>query len=154
MPSAAMVAGISQRSAAVPLAVAMLANPIGAYVALVMAIALLVYGVHAREFVPLLTGSAAGFLTLLAFLHAAPNAVALVLIAAGVALLDAEFRFATSGMAAIVGLAALLGGSWWLLTITHGTAAPSEALSAILALAGSATVLLATLLGWRRSTSS
>jgi membrane-bound ClpP family serine protease len=142
-----------QRSACVPLAVALLANPIGAYVALVTAIALLVYGAHARRFVPLLTGSAAGLLTLVAFLHVAPNGGALALIAAGVALVHTEFRFATAGMAAILGMTALLGGSWWLLGLGQGGTTLPEALRALLAFAGSASVLLATLIGWRRSVS-
>jgi membrane-bound ClpP family serine protease len=147
-----MVQPSRQRSAAVPLAVALLANPMGAYVALVMAIALLIYGVHARRFMPLLTGSAAGLLTLVAFLHVAPNGGALALIFGGVALVHAEFRFATAGTAAILGMSALLGGSWWMLSVAHGGAPLPEALRALLALAGSASVLQATLLGWRRST--
>lgn len=135
-----------------PFAVALLANPVGAYIALVTAIALLVYGVHARRYVPLLTGSAAGVLASIAFLHVAPNTIALASIAAGVAFADAEFRFATAGAAAILGVLALLGGSWWLLSGGPPGAAPPESLRALVALAGSVSILLATLLGWRRST--
>jgi membrane-bound ClpP family serine protease len=134
------------------MAVALLANPVGAYVTLVVAAASIVYGAHVRRLVPLFTGFAAGLLTVLAFMHAAPHALALALAAAGVALLDAEFRFATAGWAALFGLAALMSGSWLLLGAASGGWTPPGMVRGTLALTGSVSLLLATYVGWRRAT--
>jgi membrane-bound ClpP family serine protease len=135
----------------VPLAVALLAHPAGAYVALVVAVGGGVYGALARRFVPAFTGAAAGFLTLLAFLHVRPHGAALPLIAAGVGLLVAEFRFGSHGTAGTIGLAAVFAGSWLALAPPALVPLPLP-WRAMLALAGTLALLLATVGGWRRAT--
>jgi membrane-bound ClpP family serine protease len=96
-------------------AVALLAAPAGTYGCLVVALAALVYACHARTFVPAFTGTAAAALTLLAFLMHRPDATAAATLALGVVLLHAEFRFATYGAAAVLGLAICAWSSWLLL---------------------------------------
>ena len=96
-------------------AVALLAAPAGTYGCLVVALAALVYAWHARAFVAAFTGVSAAALTLLAFLLYRPDATATATLALGVALLHAEFRFATYGAAAALGLATCAWSSWLLL---------------------------------------
>jgi len=98
-----------------PFAVALLAAPAGAYGCLVVALAAVVYAYHARTFVPAFTGVAAAALTLLAFLQHRPDPAAAAALALGAALLHAEFRFATYGAAAVLGLATCAVSSWLLL---------------------------------------
>jgi membrane-bound ClpP family serine protease len=135
----------------VPLAVALLAHPAGAYVALVAAIAGLFYGAHVRRFVPLFAGVCAGVLALLGFLHVPPHGAALPLIAVGVALLTAEFRFGSVGAAGALGLAGAFAGSWLLLAPPAIEPLPPP-WRALLALAGTLALALAVLAGWRRAT--
>lgn len=134
-----------------PLTVALLAHPAGAYACLVVAVAAVAYGARVRRFVPLFAGSAAGFLAVLGFMHVPPRAIALVLLAAGVALLHAEFRSSTSGVPGALALAALLLGSWWVLSPANGALTLPLVARALLALVGTGCVLFATLVSQRRS---
>lgn len=98
-----------------PFPIALLSHPAGAYGFLVIAVAGLFYGGLGRVFVPAFTGVAAALLTALAFLHQAPNPLALSLLAVGLLLVTAEFLLPTAGAAGLTGFAANVGGSWLLL---------------------------------------
>jgi membrane-bound ClpP family serine protease len=133
-----------------PLPVALLAHPAGAYGALVVTIAALVHAYHTRAFVPAFTADSAAALTVLAFLHHAPDAAGLVALALGVVLLHAEFLRSTYGLAALLGLGACALGSWQLLAST-GTAWPAlpPPLRVAAALLGSLLILASVLRGMR-----
>ena len=133
-----------------PLPVALLAHPAGAYGALVVTIAALVHAYHTRAFVPAFTAVSASALTALAFLHRAPDATGLVALALGVALLHAEFLWSTYGLAAVLGLGACTTGSWQLLA-SEGAPWPAlpTPLRIAVALLGSLLLLVAVLRGMR-----
>lgn len=133
-----------------PFAVALLAHPVGAYAFLVIGIATLVYGAHARRFVPLFAGTSSALLACLAFLHARPSAASLALLALAVVLMHAEFRCATRGALGALGLVAATWGSWLALGI--GAPLPSAPARLAIALAGAAGLLLAVGAALRRAT--
>lgn len=136
-----------------PLAVALLCHPAGAYVCLIAALAGLVYAWHTRTFVPAFTAASAALLTTLSFLHVPPDAFALLLLASGVVLLQTEFLRPTYGAALLVGLSASIVGSWQLLGAApgaSGTLAP--AVRVALALTGTLTLAAAVLRGLRLRT--
>lgn len=119
-----------------PLAVALLCHPAGAFVSLVAAVVAGLYAAQSHRFLPVFTAASAALLTLLAFLQAPPSGAGLVCLGIGVVLLHAEFRWATFGLAGLLGIAAALFGAWLLL------AALEPAVRGTLALLG-ALVLLA-----------
>ena len=136
-----------------PFAVALLCHPAGAYACLVVALAAFIYAWHTRRFVPAFTAASAALLTTLSFLHVPPDTVALLLLAIGVVLLQAEFLLTTYGAALLLGLAASIVGSWQLLATApgaSGTLAP--ALRIALALTGTLTLAAAVLRGLRQRT--
>lgn len=136
-----------------PFAVALLANPAGAYACVVLTLAAFVYACHTREFVPLFAAVSAALLTGLAFAHAAPSATGLALLVAGLALLQAEFLLPTYGSALLTGLVASGAGSWLLLGATPvagGTLAGPVRIA--LAALGTALLLAAVLRGFRLRT--
>jgi membrane-bound ClpP family serine protease len=102
-----------------------------------------------NAFLPGFAGIAAALLALLAYLTSPPPATGVLLLALGIALLNAEFLFATFGCAGAAGLAAAFCGSWQLLE-AQGAAPPLPRACA----AGLGTLaLLATVLrGWRHRT--
>jgi membrane-bound ClpP family serine protease len=136
--------------ATLPLPVALLDHPAGAYAALVVTIATLVHAYHTRAVVPAFTAVSAAALTTLAFLHRAPDTTSLVALALGVALLHAEFLWSTYGLAALLGLGACTLGSWQFLA-SAGAAWPAlpTPLRIAAALLGSLLLLAAVLRGMR-----
>lgn len=136
-----------------PFAVALLCHPAGAYGFLVVALGASVYACHTRTFVPVFTAASAAALTALAFLHVQPSFGGPLLLALGVALLQCELLLPTYGAALVGGFAASVGGSWLLLTPTHGAAIVlATAPKLALALAGALVLLGAVLRGFRRRT--
>jgi membrane-bound ClpP family serine protease len=138
-----------------PFAVALLANPAGAYGFLVATLAAFIYACHIRTFVPLFAATSAALLTGLAFAHTPPNAAGLVLLVAGAVLLQAEFLLPTYGLAFVSGVTASAAGSWLLLgaTLTVRNAL-SPAPRTALALLGTVLLLAAVLRGFRLRTLS
>ncbi len=133
-----------------PLSVAVLQEPIAAYGLLVVAAAGLLRVVYVPgAFVPGFTGIAAALLAILAYLATPPPATGLLLLALGIALLNAEFVFTTFGCAGAAGMAAAFYGSWLLLE-APGAAPPLA--RGCLAGAGTLALLAAVLRGWRRHT--
>lgn len=122
-----------------PLAVALLCHPVGTFVSLVAAIVAGLYAVQSRRFVPAFTAASAGLLTLLAFLQVPPSGAGLVSLGAGVVLMHAEFRWATFGLAGVLGIAAATVGAWLLLAplepAARATLAPLGALVLLAAVA-------------------
>jgi membrane-bound ClpP family serine protease len=114
-----------------PFAIAVVSPPAGAYAWLVVAIGVLTYALYVPRFVSAFAGASAGVLSALGYGSAPPDAVGLVLLAFGALLLNVEFLRATSGVAAIVGLAATVAGSWRLL----GAAPPIAPLPATIRIA-------------------
>jgi membrane-bound ClpP family serine protease len=98
-----------------PYAVALLSHPVGTYGFVLIAVIGVTYGLHTRRFLPGFTGTSAALLAALGFLHVRPSLASVALLVAGIALLHAEFRIATGGLAGVLGLAAAGGGSWGLL---------------------------------------
>jgi hypothetical protein len=133
-----------------PLPVALLDHPAGAYGALVVTIAALIHAYHTRALVPAFAAVSGAALTALAFLHRAPDATALVALGLGVALLHAEFLWSTYGLAAVLGVGACGLGSWQLLA-SAGAAWPAlpTPLRIAAALLGSVLMLAAVLRGLR-----
>lgn len=130
-----------------PLAVAVLCHPIGAYACLVTALAAFAYACHTRTFVPAFTCVSAAALATLAFLQVPPHATGLFLVVVAVALLQCEFLVPTYGTAFVIGIATAGGGSWLLLT----DALPSWPRAAVAGL-GTALLLAAVLRGVRLRT--
>jgi membrane-bound ClpP family serine protease len=129
-----------------PLAVALLCHPAGTYTSLVIAVVAGLYAAQSRRFVPALTCVAAASLTLLAFLQVPPSLAGLLWLAAGVALLHAEFCWPTFGVAGLLGV----GGAVWgssLLLATLGLP-----LRGAFALVGAAALLAAVVRTMRRRT--
>jgi hypothetical protein len=120
-----------------PITVAMLCHPAGAFAALVTALVAALYAAQSRRFLPTFTAVSAGALALLAALQVPPSALALVTLCAGIALLHAEFLWPTFGGAGALGLGATTWGSWLLL----GALAPAP--RAGVALLGAATLVAA-----------
>jgi len=136
-----------------PLAVALLCHPAGAYGFVVVTLAAFVYACQARTFVPAFTAVAAAALTGLAFLHVPPSPYGLLLIGLGVALLQVELLLATYGTALVAGLAACVAGSWLILAPPHGaTVVLAAAPKLAIAVTGSLALLAAVLHGFRRRT--
>jgi membrane-bound ClpP family serine protease len=125
----------------VPIAIALLHHPVGAYTFLVIAIAGVMHGGLTRRFVPLFAGVCAALLAVLAFMATPPGAVSVLLLTVGVVLLNVELRLATFGVAGLAGGAATFAGSLTLL-------APSLAFATVfdlgaVAVAGGGTMVLA-----------
>lgn len=136
-----------------PFAVAVLANPAGAYACLVVTLAAFVYACHTHRFVPLFAAVSAALLTGLAFAHSPPHVAGLALLVAGLALLQAEFVWPTYGAALLAGLAASGAGSWALLGATRAAGAALAAPTRIaLATLGTAVLFGAVLRGFRLRT--
>jgi membrane-bound ClpP family serine protease len=136
-----------------PLAVALLCHPAGAYGFVVVTLGSFVYACQVRTFVPAFTASAAAVLTGLAFLHVSPSPHGLLLLGLGVILLQCELLLATYGAALIGGLAACVAGSWLLLAPQPGaTVVLAAAPKLAIAVAGSLALLAALLRGFRRRT--
>jgi membrane-bound serine protease (ClpP class) len=116
-----------------PFAVALLCHPAGAYVALVTAIAGLLYAVATRSFLPGFTAVSAALLTLLAFLAVPPNVLGLLLLGLGVGLLHVEFLLPTFGAAGVLGLGVTAWASSQLLAPSAATALtdPSRSVVAV-----------------------
>jgi membrane-bound ClpP family serine protease len=133
-------------------AIALLRDPIVAYGLLIAATVGLLRSAYVPSFVPGFVGVAAALLALLAYLATPPQTNGALLIALGIALLNAEFRFTTYGCAGVAGIAAAFYGSWQLLQI--GLDAGASALLARTAAAtlGTAALLATVLGGWRRRT--
>jgi membrane-bound ClpP family serine protease len=121
----------------VPIAVAVVSPPAGAYAWLVAGISGLLYAAYApRSFVIGVAGGAAVLLSLLGYLHVPPDYVGLAGFAIGVLLLNLEFLAPTFGAAAIAGLAATVAGSWRLLATRPPVPPLPDALHTALAVAG------------------
>lgn len=135
-----------------PLAVALLAHPSGAYVCVVTTLAAFVYACHTRALLPLCALVSAALVTGVAFAHRPPDAAGLALLVAGLALLQAEFVLPTYGAALLTGLAASGAGSWLLLSATPLHGAPTWALRGALATLGTTLLLAAVLRGSRLRT--
>lgn len=133
-----------------PFSVALLSHPAGTYAFLVLAVAGLTYGLHARQFVASFAGASAAFLAVLGFAHLRPGALGIALLAAGLASLHAEFLIATRGVAGALGLAATAYGSWAILGSGHAALPTSWRL--LLALVGTAAVLGTVARALRRAT--
>jgi membrane-bound serine protease (ClpP class) len=131
-----------------PLAVALLCHPAGAYTCLVTALAAFAYAWHTRRFVPSFMAASAAALTTLAFLQVPPDGVGVALVALGVALLQTELMLPTYGAALVAGYAASVAGSWRLLAALPG----SPTLWLAIALAGTSALLAAVLRGFRLRT--
>lgn len=101
-----------------PLAIAILHDPVGIYLFMIVATAGLAYGAHARRFVPAFAGGSAAALATLGSLSMPPSAGGLALLAAAIVLLHAEFLLATRGTAAVLGVATALAGAWLVLAPT------------------------------------
>ncbi len=132
-----------------PFAVALLCHPAGSYACLVTALAAFVYACHTRKFVAAFTATSATALTTLAFLQVPPELAGLALVAAGVALLQAELLVPTYGATLVAGCAACVAGSWRLLAAA--TPLP-PAVRLALALAGTAALLATVLRAFRLRT--
>ncbi len=128
-----------------PLAVALLCHPAGAYGFLVVTLAAFVYACHTRTFVPSFTAALAGALTPLAFLQVPPALCGLLLLGLGGAVLQGEFQLPTYGAALLAGLATSVWGSWLLLGPPGATPPLTPAARLAIALTGTA-LLLATVL--------
>ena len=136
-----------------PFAVALLCHPAGAYACLVVALAAFIYAWHTRRFVPAFTAASAAVLTTLSFLQVPPDSLALLLLAIGVVLLQAEFLLTTYGAALLLGSprASWDRGSCSPRRLAcRGTLAP--ALRIALALTGTLTLAAAVLRGLRLRT--
>jgi membrane-bound serine protease (ClpP class) len=131
-----------------PLAVALLCHPAGAYACLVTTLAAAVYAWHTRRFVPAFTAASAAALTALAFLQLAPDMAGVALVVLGAALLQAELVLPTYGAALVAGCAASIAGSWRLLAALPNSASVRLAL----AIAGTAALHAAVLRGFRLRT--
>jgi membrane-bound ClpP family serine protease len=133
-----------------PPSIAVLQQPGVAYGLLVVAAAGLLRSAYVPSaFLPGFTGVAAALLALLAYLASPPPAAAVLLLALGIALLNAELLFTTFGCAGAAGLAAAFYGSWQLLE-AQSSAPP---LVRVCAAALGTLALLATVFrGWRRRT--
>jgi membrane-bound serine protease (ClpP class) len=132
-----------------PLSIAVLREPIVAYGLLVVAAAGLLRVVYVPgAFLPGFTGTAAALLAILAYLATPPPAAGLLLLALGIALLNAEFVFTTFGCAGAAGLVGAFYGSWQLL---DAPAVPPFARGCVAGL-GAFTLLVTVLRGWRRRT--
>jgi membrane-bound ClpP family serine protease len=133
-----------------PIAVALLCHPAGAYACLVTTLAAFVYAYHTHRFVPAFTAASAAALTALAFLQMPPDPVGVALVAAGAVLLQMELVLPTYGAALVTGCTAVVAGSWRLLAAA-ASAAPAlpAALRLAIALAGTLTLLAAVLRGFR-----
>ena len=136
-----------------PLPIALLCHPAGAYACLVAALAGLVYAWHTRTFVPAFTAASAALLTTLAFLQVPPDSCAVLLLAIGVVLLQIEFVLPTFGAALLIGLVASIVGSWQLLAAAPGASGTLvPAVRSALTLAGTLTLAAAVLRGLRLRT--
>lgn len=123
-----------------PLPIVLLHHPAVGYGLLVVAIAGLVYGGLTRRVVSLVVGSAAALLAAFVSLSTPPNAASLLLVAAGIVLLNIEFRLPTFGIAGLLGCCATFTGSLLML-------APSSTFTTVrglptLALATAGTIVL------------
>jgi membrane-bound ClpP family serine protease len=136
-----------------PVAIALLYHPVGAYACLVTALAGFVYAWHTRRLLAACMAVTSAALTGVAFLQVPPDVIGIALVALGVALLQTELVLPTYGAALVTGCAAAVTGAWRLL----GTAACAEqalppAVRLALALAGTLTLLAAVLRGFRLRT--
>jgi membrane-bound serine protease (ClpP class) len=136
----------------VPIAIALLHHPLGAYACLVIAIAGIVHGGITRRFLSLFSGGSAAMLAALAFLTTPPNAAGLLLLAVGVVLMNVEFRLPTFGAAGLTGCAATFAGSLAMLapSIADAAIVAFEAIAA--ASAGTLALVLAVYAAQRRVT--
>jgi hypothetical protein len=105
----------ASRSVPMPFAVALLCHPLGAFAALVAAIAATLFAAQSHRFLPAFTAASAALLTLLAFAQVPPSALGLTWLFIGIVLLHAEFLWPTYGLAGLLGLAVTAWGSWSLL---------------------------------------
>ena len=136
-----------------PLPVALLYHPVGAYACLVTALAGFVYAWHTRRLLAAITTMAAAALTGAAFLQVPPDAAGIALVALGVALLQTELVLPTYGAAFVTGCAAAVMGAWRLLdTAPSAAQALPPAVRLALATAGTLTLLAAVLRGFRLRT--
>lgn len=117
-----------------PLAVALLCHPLGAFAALVTAIVAALYAAQSRRFLPAFTATSAALLALLAFLQVPPLAAGIVWLGVGVALLHLEFLRPTFGIAGLLGVGSASFGSYLLLAPLAPLARGSVALAAGLVL--------------------
>jgi membrane-bound ClpP family serine protease len=117
-----------------PLAVALLCHPLGAFTALVAAIIAALYAAQSRRFLPAFTATSAASLALLAFLQIPPSAAGIAWLAAGVALLHVEFLRPTFGVAGLLGVGTTGLGSYLLLAPLAATARGCVAFAAALLL--------------------
>jgi membrane-bound ClpP family serine protease len=133
-----------------PPSIAVLNAPIVAYGLIVLAAAgLLRIAYVPSAFLAGFTGMSAALLALLAYLATPPPIAGVLLLALGIALLNAEVLFTTFGCAGAAGLAAAFYGSWQLLDTT-GAAPPL--VRACIASLGTFALLATVLRGWRRRT--
>jgi membrane-bound ClpP family serine protease len=117
-----------------PLAVALLCHPLGAFTALVAAIVGALYAAQSRRFLPAFTALSAALLALLAFLQIPPSAAGIASLGAGVALLHVEFLRPTFGVAGVLGIGTSGFGSYLLLAPLAEFARASVAFAAALIL--------------------
>ncbi len=128
-----------------PLTIAAVSPPAGAYAWLVAGIAGLVYAAYMpRAFVLAFAGAAAVALALSGYLHVPPDRFGLAGVAIGTGLLNLEFFVPTFGAAAIAGLAAVAAGSWRLLASQPPVTPLSATAHAALAIAGTLMLLAVT----------
>lgn len=104
-----------------PLAVALLGHPIGAFGSLVATVVAALYAAQSRRFLPAFTAVSAALLTLIAFLLTPPSGPGLVCLGAAIVLLHAEFSWPTFGVAGLLGVACAAWGSWLLLAALEPT---------------------------------
>ena len=136
-----------------PIAVALLCHPAGAYACLVTALGGFVYACHTRRFVPAFTAASAAALMTLAFLQVPPDASGVALVTIGAALLQAEFVLPTYDTALAAGCAAAVAGSWRLLAAAaDATPALPAALRLAIAIVGTLLLLAAVLRSFRLGT--
>jgi membrane-bound ClpP family serine protease len=118
-------------------AVALLSHPAGSYLSLLVAVIAGLYAAQSRRFVPAVMCVSTASLTLLGFHMVPPTLAGLVWLAAGIALLHAEFLWPTFGVAGLLGVGSAVWGSSILLSTL---VLPARGAVALL---GAATLLVA-----------
>jgi membrane-bound ClpP family serine protease len=136
-----------------PFAIVLLEHPAAPYALLVAAVVALLRATYVSSpFVPAFAGIAAGLLAGLAAFAAPPPPLALLLLALGIALLNAELALATYGVAGAAGFASALCGSWLSLDGAAPPGVAGFALRAAATLLGTLAIAVTVLHGWRRRT--
>jgi membrane-bound ClpP family serine protease len=129
----------ASRSATMPLAIALLCHPLGAFAALLAAIAATLFAAQSHRFLPAFTAVSGALLTLLAFVQVPPSALGLAWLFVGIVLLHAEFLWPTYGLAGLLGIGTAAWGSCLLLTplapLLRGVVALLAALTLLAAVA-------------------